>query len=110
MRRHGSLRLDGAFDGGVPVGRAVFLGEAGAVLYVAVAASVLAFICWNRGVAVVGANAAGFTLPLLPVFGTVLAILLLGESFQAFHAAGFATVLVGVLLSTYRNRRDDNKA
>ena len=76
--------------------------EAGAVLYVAIAASVLAFICWNRGVAVVGANAAGFTLPLLPVFGTVLAMLLLGESFHAFHAAGFATIFVGVLLSTYR--------
>lgn len=76
--------------------------EAAAVLYVAVAASVLAFLCWNRGVAVVGANAAGFTLPLLPAFGTVLAILTLGESFHAFHAAGFATIFIGVLLSTYR--------
>jgi drug/metabolite transporter (DMT)-like permease len=76
--------------------------EAGAVLYVAIAASVLAFLCWNRGVAVVGANAAGFTLPLLPAFGTVLAIVLLGESFHAYHAAGFAVLLAGVLLSTYR--------
>lgn len=76
--------------------------EAGAVLYVAIAASVLAFLCWNRGVAVVGANAAGFTLPLLPVFGTVLAMLFLGESFRAFHAAGFATILVGVVLATWR--------
>jgi drug/metabolite transporter (DMT)-like permease len=76
--------------------------EAGAVLYVAIAASVLAFLCWNRGVAVVGANAAGFTLPLLPAFGTVLAIVLLGESFQGFHAAGFAVILVGVVLATYR--------
>ena len=76
--------------------------EAGAVLYIAVAASVLAFICWNRGVAVVGANAAGFTLPLLPAFGTVLAILFLGEPFRAFHAAGFATILAGVVLATWR--------
>lgn len=79
--------------------------EAGAVLYVAIAASVLAFICWNRGVAVVGANAAGFTLPLLPAFGTVLAILFLGESFQGFHAAGFATLLAGVVLATWRPAR-----
>jgi len=76
--------------------------EAGAVLYVAIAASVLAFLCWNRGVAVVGANAAGFTLPLLPVFGTVLAMLFLGESFRAFHGAGFATILAGVVLATWR--------
>jgi drug/metabolite transporter (DMT)-like permease len=78
--------------------------EAGAVLYVAIAASVLAFLCWNRGVAVVGANAAGFTIPLLPVFGTLLAIVALGESFRGFHAAGFATVLTGVLLATWRAR------
>jgi drug/metabolite transporter (DMT)-like permease len=71
-----------------------------AVVYMGVAASVLAFICWNRGVAIVGANSAGFTIHLLPAFGTLLAILLLGESFQAFHAAGVATILAGVLLAT----------
>ena len=76
--------------------------EAGAVLYVAVAASVLAFLCWNRGVAVVGANAAGFTLPLLPAFGTILAIAALGETFRGYHAAGFATILTGVVLATWR--------
>ena len=65
-------------------------------------ASVVAFIFWNRGVAVVGANAAGFTIHLLPAFGTVLAILFLGESFAAFHAAGIATILAGVLLATLK--------
>src|SRR5581483_3636714 len=49
------------------------------VLYVGLFASVGAFICWNRGVVAVGANAAGFSLPLLPAFGTVLAIVFLGE-------------------------------
>jgi drug/metabolite transporter (DMT)-like permease len=76
--------------------------EAAAVVYVALAASVGAFLCWNRGVAVVGANAAGFTLPLLPAFGTVLAILFLGESFRGFHAVGFATILAGVILASWR--------
>jgi drug/metabolite transporter (DMT)-like permease len=75
-------------------------GAALGVLYVGLAASVGAFICWNRGVAVVGANAAGFTLHLLPAFGTVLAILVLGESFQGFHAAGIATILAGVVIAT----------
>jgi drug/metabolite transporter (DMT)-like permease len=70
------------------------------VLYIAVFASVLAFICWNRGVAIVGANAAGFTLHLLPLFGTALAIVFLGETFQAFHALGFATILAGVVVAT----------
>ena len=70
------------------------------VLYMGVAASVLAFICWNRGVAVVGANVAGFTIHLLPAFGTVLAILFLGERFAGFHAAGIVTIFAGVLLAT----------
>lgn len=70
------------------------------VLYIAVFASIVAFICWNRGVAIVGANVAGVTLHLLPLFGTVLAILFLGEAFHAFHALGFATILAGVLVAT----------
>lgn len=76
--------------------------DVAAVLYIAVAASVVAFIAWNRGVAVVGANAAGFTLPLLPAFGTALAIVFLGEAFQPFHAVGFVTIVIGVVLATYR--------
>jgi drug/metabolite transporter (DMT)-like permease len=71
-----------------------------AVLYVGLAASVGAFICWNRGVAIVGANAAGFTIHLLPAFGTLMAILFLHESFRFFHAAGIATILAGVLIAT----------
>ena len=73
---------------------------AAGVLYIGIGASVLAFNFWNRGVAAVGANAAGFTIHLLPAFGTVLAILLLGESFSAFHAAGIATIIAGVVLAT----------
>ena len=73
-----------------------------ALLYVGIGASVIAFIGWNRGVAIVGANTAGFTLHLLPAFGTILAIVFLGEQFRAFHAAGIITILAGVLLATYR--------
>ena len=72
------------------------------VLYVALAASVAGFMFWNRGVAIVGANTAGFTLHLLPAFATVLAILLLGETFALFHAAGIATIIAGVVLATSR--------
>jgi drug/metabolite transporter (DMT)-like permease len=74
--------------------------EAIGVLYMGLAASVGAFICWNRGVEIVGANAAGFTLYLLPTFGTLLAIAFLGESFGSFHAAGIATIVAGVILAT----------
>jgi drug/metabolite transporter (DMT)-like permease len=74
--------------------------EAAGVLYVALAASVGAFICWNRGVAIVGANSAGFTLNLLPAFGTVLAMIFLDEAFHLFHAVGIAAILLGVIVAT----------
>ena len=74
--------------------------EALAVVYVALAASLGSFLLWNRGVAIVGANAAGFTLYLLPTFGTLLAIVFLGETFGAFHAVGIATIIAGVILAT----------
>jgi len=74
--------------------------EAIAVLYVALAASVGAFLFWNRGVAIVGANAAGFSLYLLPTFGTLLAIAFLGEPFGAFHAVGIVTIVAGIVLAT----------
>ena len=84
--------------------------EALGVLYMGLAASVFAFVCWNRGVAVVGANAAGFTVHLLPAFGTVLAILFLGEAFAGFHAVGIATILAGVLLATLSARTAKNRS
>ena len=74
--------------------------EAIGVIYMGLAASVGAFLFWNRAVVVVGASAAGFTLYLLPTFATLLAIAFLGESFHAFHALGIATIVAGVVLAT----------
>jgi drug/metabolite transporter (DMT)-like permease len=69
------------------------------VLYVALAASVAAYAFWNRGVAEVGANRAGVFLHLMPAFGTVLAVLVLRESFHFFQLTGIALILGGVSLA-----------
>lgn len=55
------------------------IATAAAILYVAIFPSVLAYFCWNRGVEILGANRAGQFVHLMPVFGSALAILLLGE-------------------------------
>ena len=73
--------------------------SAGAILYVALFASVAAYGLWNAGVAALGASRAGVFLHLMPAFGSVLAALLLGESFRAFHVAGVALILAGVTLA-----------
>jgi drug/metabolite transporter (DMT)-like permease len=78
---------------------------AAAVLYAALAASIGAYLCWNGGVALIGAAASGPFLHLQPAFGTVLAMLLLGEMPRPFHGAGFALVLAGVALAAGPARR-----
>lgn len=75
-------------------------GSAATVLYLGLFASVLGYLCWNIGVEAVGANAAGFTIHLLPAFGTALAIVFLDETFHAYHAAGIATILAGVFVAS----------
>lgn len=72
---------------------------AGSVAYVALFASVGAYRLWNEGVARVGADRAGIFLHLMPAFGSILAIALLGEAPRAFHLAGFALILAGVYLA-----------
>jgi drug/metabolite transporter (DMT)-like permease len=73
-----------------------------AIGYLAVFPSIVAYICWNHAVAVVGPNVAGFFNPVIPVFGTLFAVTLLGEPFQPYHLAGFALVLGGVVLTSGR--------
>jgi drug/metabolite transporter (DMT)-like permease len=99
------VALQGIADAGLPPLRWPGPAAALGVVYMAVGASVLAYIFWNRGVAAVGANAAGFTIHLLPAFGTLLAILFLGEVFAAYHAAGIAIIVAGVLLATWSRSR-----
>jgi drug/metabolite transporter (DMT)-like permease len=72
----------------------------GAVLYVALFASIAAYLCWTHGVDMVGPTNAGFTQHLVPAFGTVLAVIFLGEDVHLFHAVGIATILLGVWLAT----------
>lgn len=73
--------------------------------YVSIFASVLAYLFFNRGIELVGANRAAPFFHLMPVFGSALAILLLGETPHLYHAAGYALVLTGVAVATFAGRR-----
>lgn len=70
------------------------------VAYVAVFASIAAFVCWNAGVAQVGANKAGLFIHLIPLFASVFSIIFLGESLETYHFIGIAPILVGIVLTT----------
>lgn len=64
--------------------------------------SVLAYYCWNVGVATLGPGTAGLYSYLVPVVAAALAMAFLGESFQWFHAAGMALIFAGVWLASWR--------
>jgi len=72
------------------------------IAYIGIGASVIAFLCWNRGVALVGPARAGVYIHLMPLFGALLGFLLLGESLQAYHAAGAGLVFAGIVLTQMR--------
>ena len=83
-------------------GFALDLGNISLILYTAVFSSVIAYIFWNKGVARVGANTAGFSHYLIPVFGTALSVLILGEQVEPFHLAAIALIFAGLYLCTSR--------
>lgn len=69
------------------------------VAYVAIFPSLLSYLFWNHGVAQLGANRAGHYIHLSPVVGSVLAVLLLGEAFAWYHAAGGLLVATAIVSS-----------
>jgi drug/metabolite transporter (DMT)-like permease len=80
--------------------------QIGAIGYLALFSSLLALLFFNRGVALIGSARAGAFLHLMPVFGTILSIVFLGEKLRGFHVTGFVLVLCGVFLATTRFRFD----
>ena len=70
--------------------------------YVVIFPSTLAYLCFNRGIALVGPNRAAPFLHLVPVFGSAMAIVLLGEALKPFHVIGYVLVLAGVVIASRR--------
>ena len=70
------------------------------LLYVAVFPSTLAYLCYNRGVQLIGANRAAPFFHVVPLFGSAMAMVFLGERPQLFHVVGFALVLTGVFVAS----------
>ncbi len=68
--------------------------------FVCIFPSLLGYLFLNRGVELIGANRAAPFMHLVPVFGSVLAIVLLGERFEVFHAVGYALVFAGITIAT----------
>jgi drug/metabolite transporter (DMT)-like permease len=71
-----------------------------ALVYVVIFPSTLAYLFFNRGIAMIGPNRAAPFFHLVPVFGSAMAILLLGEQLRLFHLIGYVLVLAGVVFAS----------
>jgi drug/metabolite transporter (DMT)-like permease len=77
---------------------------AGAIAYVSVFPSILAYACFNRGVAMVGAAVAGQFMYLLPLVGGLMSVVLLGEALLWAHAVGLVLIVGGLWLAARAQR------
>lgn len=71
----------------------------GVVIYAGIFPSVLAQLFWILGLEKIGSNRGGLFINLVPIFGAILAVLILGETFETYHALGLILVLGGITLA-----------
>ena len=71
----------------------------GAILYVGIIASIVAFLSWNNGVVALGANKASIYLNFIPLFAAIFAVLFLDEDLLLAQLIGGLAVICGVLLA-----------
>lgn len=79
-------------------------GVFGALLYVSLAASIVAYRAWGLGVAEGGPALAAFFNNLTPLFAGLLSALVLGQAPQPYHALAFVLIVGGIVVSTRRAR------
>jgi drug/metabolite transporter (DMT)-like permease len=72
------------------------------LLYVGLLPSLLSQVFFMRGVELIGPARAGLFVNLVPVFGALLAVVLLSEPFAIYHALGLVLVLGGIWLAERR--------
>ena len=69
------------------------------LVYAALGPAFLAQVFYMRGVQLIGPSRAGVFVNLVPVFGALLAVALLGEPLQAYHLAALALVALGIVIA-----------
>ncbi|MDH3240219.1 MAG: DMT family transporter [Alphaproteobacteria bacterium] len=79
-------------------GFALDAASAASILYFAIFPSLLAYVLWNKAVAAIGPGRTGMYMYLMPVFGAVLGVWLLGEAFLVYHLAGITMIFAGITL------------
>ena len=69
------------------------------LIFLALFPSIGSYYCWAGAVSILGANRAGISLSLIPLFSTIFAIGIYDEKFQFFHLIGAILIILGLFLS-----------
>ena len=67
--------------------------------YVVFFPGILSFLFWIKGISVIGANRSGIFLHLMPIIGTILAMIIFKEQFMYYHLIGAIFIIAGISLS-----------
>src|SRR6202011_3494086 len=67
--------------------------------YMAVFPSFISYLFFNRGVQLIGATRAGQSTHLMPIFGSIMAVLFLGEALRLYHLVGIVLIGTGIIIA-----------
>ena len=81
----------------------------GSILYVAVCASLISFLSWNKAIDKIGAVSAGMIYYLLPLFSGLVAFVLLGEKLHFYHLISGLLIVSGILIINRKSKNAINK-
>lgn len=73
-------------------------------LYVSLLASIASFYFWHIGIEVISAEKTGQFTHLMPIFGSILAFIFLGEKLQVYHIVGALLIAMGIYLSLFMKK------
>ncbi|MDF2570256.1 MAG: eamA 1 [Sporomusa sp.] len=89
----------GSWDASVLTNGMVF----SSILYLAVVSTVVAYYCWNKGLALLNPHQAGLFMFLQSIVGSILGYFLLGESLSMAFLVGTALILLAVYFNIHSN-------
>ena len=72
--------------------------------YVVLFPGLASFFFWIKGISIIGSNRSGIFLHLMPIFSTIMAILIFKEKFMNFHLFGAAFIISGIFLSSRKEK------
>jgi len=67
--------------------------------YVVLFPGLASFFFWIKGISIIGSNRSGIFLHLIPIFSTLMAIIIFKEKFMTFHLIGAVFIITGIILS-----------